>query len=67
MKKWTKLVLQLSTILTAIGAIVWGLVGLFHFNLVQAILGSGFWADAIYTIIGVSGLIVVAKLIKLLK
>lgn len=45
--------------LVIIGAIVWGLVGIFDFNLVSAIFGGG--ADAvvsriIYSLVGISAL-----------
>ena len=40
-----------------IGAINWGLVGLFEFDLVQAIFGFGSsFTDIIYILIGVAGL-----------
>ena len=41
-----------------IGAIVWGLIGLFDFNLVAYIFGEGsMLARIIYTIVGITGLI----------
>lgn len=42
--------------LTIIGAIVWLLVGIFSFNLVEAIFGFGVIARIIYTLVGLSGL-----------
>lgn len=43
--------------LVAIGAINWGLVGAFNFNLVAAILGEGTTASAIvYILVGLAGL-----------
>ncbi len=48
-----------ALILTIIGAINWGLVGLFDFDLVAAIFGdmSGF-TRTLYTLVGLSGLYV---------
>lgn len=48
-----------ALILVIIGAINWGLVGLFGFNLVEAILGSmPAIAKLVYILVGVSGLYV---------
>ena len=47
----------LSTILVIIGAINWGLVGVFHFNLVEALLGSvPILVKIVYSLVGLSGL-----------
>ena len=42
--------------LTIIGAIVWGLIGFFNFNLVDAIFGYGWIYRIIYALVGLSGL-----------
>ncbi len=45
--------------LVIIGAIVWGLVGIFNINLVTMIFGAGAGVTAsrvIYTLVGLSGL-----------
>ncbi len=45
-------------VVTIIGAIVWGLIGLFDFNLVTAIFGeTSFMPKVIYTLVGITGLI----------
>lgn len=45
-------------IFTIIGAIVWGLIGLFNFNLVDYIFGdNSIISRIIYTIVGITGLI----------
>ncbi len=49
----------IAFILVIIGAIVWGLVGIFDFNLVAMIFGSGAEAVVsriIYSLVGISGL-----------
>ena len=49
---------KVSLVFTIIGAIVWGLIGLFDFNLVAYIFGEGsIIARIIYTIVGITGLI----------
>ncbi|MGA1875048.1 MAG: DUF378 domain-containing protein [bacterium] len=45
----------LSLILVIIGALNWGLVGFFNFNLVRAIFGAGL-ERVIYAIVGLTGL-----------
>ena len=45
-------------VVTIIGAIVWGLIGLFDFNVVTAIFGeASFMSKLIYTLVGITGLI----------
>ncbi len=48
----------LSLILIIIGALNWGLVGIFQFDLVAAIFGgmSGAVSRVIYTIVGLAGI-----------
>ncbi len=47
----------LAWILVVIGAINWGLVGFFNFNLVDAIFGTGsIVARIIYALVGLAGL-----------
>ncbi len=44
-------------VFTIIGAIVWGLIGLFDFNLVTWLFGDTVIPRIIYTIVGICGLI----------
>jgi uncharacterized membrane protein YuzA (DUF378 family) len=47
-------------ILIIIGALNWGLIGLFHFDLVAFIFGSmSALSRIIYTVIGLAGLIMI--------
>ena len=46
----------LTFILVIIGGLNWGLVGLFKFNLVEALFGTGMLATIIYVLIGLSAL-----------
>lgn len=47
----------IALILVIIGAINWGLIGLFKFNLVDTIFGSmSALSRIIYTLVGISGL-----------
>ena len=51
-------------VFTIIGAIVWGLIGLFDFNLVSAIFGDSIISRIIYIIVGICGLINICLLFK---
>ncbi len=45
-------------ILTIIGALNWGLIGLFSFNLVESIFGvTSLMTSIIYTLVGIAGLV----------
>ena len=43
-----------------IGALNWGLVGAFHFNLVEKILGMGMVSEIVYCLVGLSAIYEVA-------
>jgi hypothetical protein len=49
--------------LIVVGAINWGLIGLFDYNLVAEIFGSGTVVDVIYAIVGLAGLMMVPRLL----
>ncbi|SEB05998.1 hypothetical protein SAMN05421743_114105 [Thalassobacillus cyri] len=59
---------RIALILTIVGAINWGLIGLFQFDLVAAIFGggeqSGAFARIIYTLVGISGIIAMSYLFQ---
>lgn len=49
---------KIALVFTIIGAINWGLIGIFGFNLVNALFGiDTFITNFIYIIVGISGLI----------
>ena len=52
-----KVIDTIALVLIIIGAINWGLIGLFSFNLVDAIFGSiSIISRIIYILVGISGL-----------
>lgn len=56
---------KVALVFTIIGAIVWGLIGLFDFNLVDFIFGDGSaLSRIIYTIVGICGLINIGLLVQ---
>lgn len=51
--------------LTIVGAINWGLVGLFNFNLVEAIFGvDALLTKVIYSFVGLAGIINIGLLLS---
>ena len=48
---------KIALTLTIIGALNWGLIGLFDFNLVEAVFGDSLLAAIIYMLVGVGGII----------
>ena len=48
---------KILLVITIIGAINWGLIGFFNFNLVAVIFGEMTWISrVIYALVGISGL-----------
>ena len=43
--------------LTIIGAIVWGIIGLFNVNIIEALFGDTIIPRIIYSLVGIAGLI----------
>ena len=53
-----KTVHWIVTLIVIIGAINWGLVGLFEYNLVTALFGSMVWlVKTVYIVVGVCGIL----------
>jgi uncharacterized membrane protein YuzA (DUF378 family) len=61
--KKVKLLSKIAFILVLIGAINWGLVGLFQFVLVAALFGgmSSLISRIIYTLVGLSGVYLIVQ------
>ena len=55
---------KICLVLTIIGAIVWGLIGLFDWNIVEWIFGDTFIPRLIYILVGISGLINIGLLFQ---
>lgn len=52
-----KVIDTIALILVIIGAINWGLIGIFNFNLVDTLFGTmNIISRVVYTLVGVSGL-----------
>jgi hypothetical protein len=55
----------IALIVAIIGALNWGLIGLFDYNLVEAIFGTGTATDVVYIIVGVAGVLSLLSLFGL--
>jgi uncharacterized membrane protein YuzA (DUF378 family) len=54
-------------LLTVLGALNWGIVGLFDENVFTDVFGNGRALDAVYTVIGLAGLMMVPALMRALQ
>lgn len=63
-----KTISKLALVIAAIGAINWGLIGLFRWNLVDAIFGGGAYETTgpvsriVYVIVGLAGIALLASM-----
>ncbi|HAB66838.1 MAG TPA: DUF378 domain-containing protein [Firmicutes bacterium] len=57
-----EIIKKIALILTIIGALNWGLIGLFNINLVTAIIKNALINNILYIIIGIASIICVAYL-----
>ena len=49
---------KVCLVLTIIGAIVWGIIGIFNVNIVDMIFGAGsILSRIIYTLVGIAGIV----------
>lgn len=49
-----------SFLLVVVGALNWGLVGFFNYNLVESLLGAGSLTTVVYSLVGVAAVVEVA-------
>ena len=47
-----------------LGALNWGMVGLFDTNVVSDVFGGGTLTDVVYVVVGVCGLIAIPRLVE---
>ncbi len=60
-----KIVQKICLVLTIIGALNWGLIGLFEFNLVDTLFGVGsIISRIVYILVGLAGIINIALLFE---
>ena len=56
-----KAVTVIALVLVIVGALNWGLVGAFKFNLVQALFGDSILAALVYILVGISGVVLAIR------
>ena len=56
-----------AIVLLIVGGLNWGLVGVFHWNLVEAIFGIGLLTNIVYGLVGASALFSIWSLYKATK
>ena len=56
---------KVCLVFTIIGAIVWGILGIFNFNLVTFIFGDGsIFSRIVYILVGIAGIINIGLLVQ---
>lgn len=53
-----------ALLIVVLGALNWGMVGLFDTNVISNVLGGGTLTDIAYTVVGVCGLLYVPRLLE---
>jgi uncharacterized membrane protein YuzA (DUF378 family) len=54
----------ITLLILVLGALNWGMVGLFDTNVISDVFGSGTLTDVVYAIVGVCGLLYVPKVLE---
>lgn len=54
----------IALLIMVLGALNWGMVGLFDTNVIADIFGSGTLTDVVYVVVGVCGLLYVPRLLE---
>jgi uncharacterized protein len=49
-----------------VGALNWGMIGLFEENVIANVFGTDTLTDVLYTLVGISGLVYVPRLLEVL-
>jgi uncharacterized membrane protein YuzA (DUF378 family) len=53
----------ITLLVMLLGALNWGMVGLFDTNVISEVFGSGTITDVVYVVVGVCGLLYVPRLL----
>jgi uncharacterized membrane protein YuzA (DUF378 family) len=52
-----------ALLVMVLGALNWGMVGLFDTNVISDVFGSGTLTDVVYVVVGISGLLYIPRLL----
>jgi hypothetical protein len=53
-----------ALLVMVLGALNWGMVGLFDTNVISDVFGGGTLTDIVYVIVGVAGLVYIPRLLE---
>jgi len=53
-----------ALLVVVLGALNWGMVGLFETNVISDLFGTGTLTDVLYTIVGICGLVLVPRTLE---
>ena len=53
-----------ALLIVVLGALNWGMVGLFDTNVISDVFGTGTLTDVVYAVVGVCGLLYVPKVLE---
>ncbi|HWB70016.1 MAG TPA: DUF378 domain-containing protein [Solirubrobacterales bacterium] len=53
-----------ALLIVVLGALNWGMVGLFDTNVISEVFGTGTLTDVVYTIVGVCGLLHIPRVLE---
>jgi uncharacterized membrane protein YuzA (DUF378 family) len=54
----------ITLLIVVLGALNWGMVGLFDTNVISDVFGSGTATDVVYAVVGVCGLLYVPRVLE---
>jgi hypothetical protein len=54
----------IALLFMVLGALNWGILGLFEENVISNVFGTGTFTDVLYVIVGVSGLVYIPRLLE---
>jgi len=54
----------MALLIVVLGALNWGMVGLFETNVISDVLGTGTVTDVVYAVVGVCGLVLVPRVLE---
>jgi uncharacterized membrane protein YuzA (DUF378 family) len=57
----------ITLLVMVLGALNWGMVGLFDTNVISDVFGSGTLTDVVYVVVGACGLLYVPRLLDSLR
>lgn len=55
---------QVALLVIVLGALNWGMVGLFETNVISDVFGSGTLLDVVYVVVGVCGLLYIPRVLE---